>query len=40
MAEEKGRVWLAGAGPGDEGLLTLKTKQKMEEADVIVYRCV
>lgn len=37
MAEEKGRVWLAGAGPGDEGLLTLKTKQKMEEADVIVY---
>ena len=37
MAEEKGRVWLAGAGPGDEGLLTLKTKQKMDEADVIVY---
>lgn len=37
MAEEKGRVWLAGAGPGDEELLTLKTKQKMEEADVIVY---
>lgn len=37
MAEEKGRVWLAGAGPGDEELLTLKVKQKMEEADVIVY---
>ena len=32
-----GKVWLAGAGPGDAGLLTWKVKQKMEEADVIVY---
>lgn len=32
-----GKVWLAGAGPGDEGLLTLKTAELMETADVIVY---
>ena len=32
-----GRVWLAGAGPGDEGLLTVKTAELMETADVIVY---
>lgn len=36
-AEEKGKVWLAGAGPGDSGLLTVKTKVLIEEADVIVY---
>lgn len=35
--EGKGKVWLAGAGPGDAGLLTVKTKQLMEEAEVIVY---
>jgi len=34
---KNGKVWLAGAGPGDAGLLTVKTKQLMEEADVIVY---
>lgn len=32
-----GKVWLAGAGPGDAGLLTVKTKRLMETADVIVY---
>lgn len=32
-----GKVWLAGAGPGDEGLLTVKTAELMETADVIVY---
>lgn len=32
-----GKVWLAGAGPGDAGLLTVKTKRLMEEVDVIVY---
>ena len=35
--EKSGKVWLAGAGPGDAGLLTVKTKQLLEEADVIVY---
>ena len=34
---EKGKVWLAGAGPGDAGLLTVKTRQLLCEADVIVY---
>lgn len=32
-----GKVWLAGGGPGDAGLLTVKTKKLMEQADVIVY---
>ena len=35
--DEKGKVWLAGAGPGDAGLLTVKTKQLLCESDVIVY---
>ena len=30
-----GKVWLAGAGPGDASLLTLKVKKWMDEADVI-----
>lgn len=34
---ENGKVWLVGAGPGDSGLLTVKGKEVMEEADVIVY---
>ncbi len=32
-----GKVILVGAGPGDEGLLTLKGKTWIERADVIVY---
>lgn len=32
-----GKVWLAGAGPGDAGLLTVKAAQLIESADVIVY---
>lgn len=32
-----GKVWIAGAGPGDAGLLAVKTKEMMEKADVIVY---
>ena len=32
-----GKVWLAGAGPGDAGLLTVKAAHPIESADVIVY---
>lgn len=35
--EQTGKVWLAGAGPGDAGLLTVKAKELIQEADVIVY---
>ena len=37
MESQKGKVWLAGGGPGDAGLLTIKTKKLIESADVIVY---
>ena len=36
-AGKTGKVYLAGAGPGDPELLTLKTKRILGEADVIVY---
>jgi len=32
-----GICYLAGAGPGDPGLVTLKTQRCIREADVIVY---
>ncbi|NWK57362.1 uroporphyrinogen-III C-methyltransferase [Verrucomicrobiaceae bacterium N1E253] len=32
-----GICYLAGAGPGDPGLVTLKTRQCIEQADVLVY---
>jgi uroporphyrinogen III methyltransferase/synthase len=32
-----GKVYLIGAGPGDPGLLTLKGKQCLELADVVIY---
>lgn len=34
---EPGHVWLAGAGPGDPGLLTLLAAKALSEADVIVH---
>lgn len=34
---KQGKVWLVGAGPGDAGLLTLKGKAALEQADVVVY---
>lgn len=32
-----GRISLVGAGPGDPGLLTLKARKRLREADLIVY---
>jgi uroporphyrinogen III methyltransferase/synthase len=35
--KSKGKCFLVGAGPGDLGLVTLRAKQCIEHADVIVY---
>jgi len=34
---KRGRVYLIGAGPGDPGLMTLKGKEILSRADVIIY---
>lgn len=34
---KKGKVWLVGAGPGDVSLMTLKGRDVLAEADVVVY---
>ncbi len=34
---KSGKVWLVGAGPSDSGLFTLKGKDVLEKADVVVY---
>jgi uroporphyrinogen III methyltransferase/synthase len=36
-AVKKGKVYLVGAGPGDPGLLTIKGKESLSQADVIIY---
>lgn len=35
--EKTGKVWLVGAGTGDLGLFTLKGKEVLQEAEVVVY---
>jgi uroporphyrinogen III methyltransferase/synthase len=35
--KKKGKVYLVGAGPGDPGLLTIKAKECIAEADVVIY---
>lgn len=37
MDKKQGKVYLIGAGPGDPGLLTIKGKEYLGQADVIVY---
>ncbi|MFV0527683.1 MAG: uroporphyrinogen-III C-methyltransferase [Lachnospiraceae bacterium] len=32
-----GKVWLVGAGPGDAGLFTIKGRDVLEQAEVVVY---
>ena len=34
---QKGVVYLVGAGPGDPGLLSIKAKLILEQADVVIY---
>jgi len=33
----KGKIYLVGAGPGDPGLLTIKGKECISQADVVIY---
>ncbi len=37
MSKRTGKVYLVGAGPGDPGLLTVKGKECLEAADVVLY---
>ena len=37
MANKKGQCFLVGAGPGDTGLVTLRAKECIAQADLIVY---
>ncbi len=35
--DKKGKIYLVGAGPGDPGLLTIKGRECLSLADVIIY---
>ena len=37
MTEKVGIVYLVGAGPGDPGLITVRGKELLEQADVVIY---
>lgn len=37
MTDLTGKVYLIGAGPGDPGLLTIKAKECIENADIVIY---
>lgn len=37
MKEQKGMVYLVGAGPGDPGLITVRGRQLVSQAEVLVY---
>ena len=37
LENNRGKVWLVGAGPGDAGLLTVRGKAVLEQADTVVY---
>jgi uroporphyrinogen III methyltransferase / synthase len=37
MSNPLGKAYLIGAGPGDPGLLTLRGRQRLAEADVVLY---
>lgn len=37
MTDTTGKVWLVGAGPSDAGLMTLRGRDVLKQADVVVY---